>query len=431
MDYEDNEEGQLNVFQRQGSMESEFICGCCSDLLIQPTTLTCGHSFCRLCLAQWFTQSRKRTCPFCQQAYLGCPGVNITIKNLIEKSYSRKLSEREVEVRSAENEELIRKYEQSPQGVAQTTGSQNRLQGNVFQNVGNLRFQGFCSGICVMGGIILLLYLVMFWRNSGSDLLIHKPPIRWSTNDVVQWLTDLGSWTVDYRMEAMRNEIDGRLLVAADNASLETILNVTNVLHKKAISNAIWQLKEFNMKLPGSLWEYKALHPGRSLFLVYGMKDFPRTTLLYVYFFEYDEIFLPFLHSTYPENTDIPSIHLYDDPSLRQEIEFLTYFTILPYWVVSKFCWAWFDVHFYICSMMFVNCATLTFLEAMAFKKLFPMNKEYCIAGLRSYGKGLMSTFFFLMIWPIVPSLICDFFFYSVLFFTPFYNVDKIWKERI
>lgn len=84
MDYEDNEEGQLNVFQRQGSMESEFICGCCSDLLIQPTTLTCGHSFCRLCLAQWFTQSRKRTCPFCQQAYLGCPGVNITIKCVLK-----------------------------------------------------------------------------------------------------------------------------------------------------------------------------------------------------------------------------------------------------------------------------------------------------------------------------------------------------------
>lgn len=52
----------------------------------------------------------------------------------------------------------------------------------------------------------------MFWRNSGSDLLIHKPPIRWSTNDVVQWLTDLGSWTVDYRMEAMRNEI-GKCIV--------------------------------------------------------------------------------------------------------------------------------------------------------------------------------------------------------------------------
>lgn len=82
-------------------------------------------------------------------------------RNLIEKSYSRKLAEREVEIRSAENEELIRRFEQ---GVGQTTGSQNRPQGNVFQNVGNIRFQGFCSGICVMGGIILvsLLYILGF-----------------------------------------------------------------------------------------------------------------------------------------------------------------------------------------------------------------------------------------------------------------------------
>lgn len=72
-----------------------------------------------------------------------------------------------MEVRSAENEELIRIFEQSPQGVAQTTGSQNRLQGNVFQNVGNLRFQGFCSGICVMGGIILVsVYCLLFFLNS-------------------------------------------------------------------------------------------------------------------------------------------------------------------------------------------------------------------------------------------------------------------------
>lgn len=77
-------------------------------------------------------------------------------RNLIEKSYSRKLAEREAEVRSAENEELIRNFEQSLQGIAQTTRSQNRPQGNVFQNVGNLQFQGFCSGICVMGGIILV-----------------------------------------------------------------------------------------------------------------------------------------------------------------------------------------------------------------------------------------------------------------------------------
>ena len=52
-----------------------------------------------------------------------------------------------------------------------------------------------------------LLYLVMSWRNSGSDLLIHKPPLRWNTDDVVQWLSDLGSWTADYREEARRNQL--------------------------------------------------------------------------------------------------------------------------------------------------------------------------------------------------------------------------------
>nr|XP_022315080.1 bifunctional apoptosis regulator-like isoform X1 [Crassostrea virginica] len=427
MEYSGNEGQEVERFQRQPSMESEFICGCCSDLLVQPTTLTCGHSFCRLCLAQWFIQSSKRTCPFCQQAYLGCPKVNITIKNLIEKSFHHKLRERETEVCNTENENLIRRFEASV-NVAQHN-TQSRAQGNVFQNVQNIRFQGFCSGIFVMGGIILLLYLVMFWRNSGSDLLIHKPPLRWNTDDVVQWLSDLGSWTADYREEARRNQLDGRLLIAVDNTSLESILNVTNALHKRAISNAIWQLKEFNIKLPASLWEYKAMNPGRSLFLIYGMKDFPRTTILYLYFFEYDEIFLPFLHSTYPENTELPSIHMYDDPSSRQEIEFLTYFALLPYWVVAKFCWSWIDVHWWICMLMLFNCATLTFLEAMLFKKLLPMNKDHCKESIRSYGKGLLSAVFFLVIWPVLPSFICDFFFYSVLFFTPFHNIDKIRKE--
>ncbi|XP_061175304.1 bifunctional apoptosis regulator-like [Saccostrea echinata] len=417
--HSDDADRSNNYFHRQGSLESEFICGCCSDLLVQPTTLTCGHSFCRLCLAQWFTQSRKRTCPLCQQPYVGSPSVNITIKNLIEKSYSHKLREREVEVYTLDNENLIKSFEENRQAAPRRI-----VQGN-----NNVQIRDFCSGILVMGGVILLVYLVMYWKSVGSDLLIHKPPARWGTEDVVQWLSDLGSWTEGYRETARLNGIDGRLLLAVDHASLQSSLNVTNDLHIKAISTAIQQLKDFNMKLPASLWEYKALNPGRSLFLVYGIKDFPRTTMLYIYLFEYDEIFLPFLHSTFPENTDIPIIHMFDDPSRRQEIEFWSTFAVLPYWVITKFCWSWFDVHFWISMLMFFNCATLTFIEAITFKKSFPIRKQNCLASLKSYGKGLLSMVFFVVIWPVVPSLVCDFLFYSVLFFTPYHNVDKIRKE--
>lgn len=103
MEYSGNEGQEVERFQRQPSMESEFICGCCSDLLVQPTTLTCGHSFCRLCLAQWYIQSSKRTCPFCQQAYLGCPKVNITIKYIYGLILSFQL------VKIEENRNLVHK----------------------------------------------------------------------------------------------------------------------------------------------------------------------------------------------------------------------------------------------------------------------------------------------------------------------------------
>ena len=59
---------------------SEFVCGCCYELLIQPTTLTCGHSFCRLCLANWYGTSNKRECPECRQVWQGLPQVNFLLR---------------------------------------------------------------------------------------------------------------------------------------------------------------------------------------------------------------------------------------------------------------------------------------------------------------------------------------------------------------
>ena len=58
----------------------ELECGCCCELLCNPTTLTCGHSFCRYCLAKWFVTSNKPECPLCRQTWSGFPQVNITLR---------------------------------------------------------------------------------------------------------------------------------------------------------------------------------------------------------------------------------------------------------------------------------------------------------------------------------------------------------------
>ena len=52
----------------EGGMVDELTCSCCADLLVEPTTLECGHTVCRLCLAHWYMNGR-RECPECRQKW--------------------------------------------------------------------------------------------------------------------------------------------------------------------------------------------------------------------------------------------------------------------------------------------------------------------------------------------------------------------------
>lgn len=63
-----------------GISEREFSCHCCYDILVNPTTLTCGHNFCRHCLALWWESSRKNECPECREKWEGFPKINILMR---------------------------------------------------------------------------------------------------------------------------------------------------------------------------------------------------------------------------------------------------------------------------------------------------------------------------------------------------------------
>ena len=60
--------------------EEDFKCNICFEVLLEPTTLTCGHSFCRFCLAQWWISSKKSNCPVCREVWEGLPKVNVTLR---------------------------------------------------------------------------------------------------------------------------------------------------------------------------------------------------------------------------------------------------------------------------------------------------------------------------------------------------------------
>ncbi|XP_073697827.1 bifunctional apoptosis regulator-like [Garra rufa] len=75
--------------EEAGLSASEFSCHCCYQVLVDPTTLTCGHSFCRHCLASWWASAlpRVRTdCPECRALWVGLPKVNILLRLLFALS---------------------------------------------------------------------------------------------------------------------------------------------------------------------------------------------------------------------------------------------------------------------------------------------------------------------------------------------------------
>lgn len=73
----------MSLEERSLSASDDFLCGCCFDLMIKPTTLTCGHSFCRLCVANWYFTSKKTECPQCRSPWTGNPQINITLRYFI------------------------------------------------------------------------------------------------------------------------------------------------------------------------------------------------------------------------------------------------------------------------------------------------------------------------------------------------------------
>ncbi|KAL0211051.1 hypothetical protein P9112_009349 [Eukaryota sp. TZLM1-RC] len=64
-------------------ISSSLSCSTCKELMVEPTTLNCGHSHCRCCILQWMQHSAS--CPVCRQS-IGSNhfSIDIALRNMIE-----------------------------------------------------------------------------------------------------------------------------------------------------------------------------------------------------------------------------------------------------------------------------------------------------------------------------------------------------------
>jgi len=78
----------------------DFTCVLCQDLFFEPLALSCGHTFCRLCLHKTLQRARK-VCPVCRaNCHVNCKTQqpNVILVNLIQKFFAAEYEARRAEI---------------------------------------------------------------------------------------------------------------------------------------------------------------------------------------------------------------------------------------------------------------------------------------------------------------------------------------------
>ncbi|KAK2097544.1 hypothetical protein P7K49_022995 [Saguinus oedipus] len=442
---------------------SEFSCHCCYDILVNPTTLNCGHSFCRHCLALWWASSKKTECPECREKWEGFPKVNILLSNafglldfngVLESSMNPTFSLKMDAIEKLFPDAIRMRLEDIQQNndIVQSLAA--------FQKYGNDQIPLAPN----TGRVVLLVY---HWssKESEHDLLVHKAVSKWTAEEVVLWLEQLGPWTSLYRERFLSERVNGRLLLTLTEEEFsKSPYTIENSSHRRAILMELERVKALGVKPPQNLWEYKkmlpavneirmgrktlsvkgdtkilseAVNPGRSLFLLYALKSSPRLGLLYLYLFDYTDTFLPFIHTICPLQEDssrediITKLLDLKEPTWKQWREFLVKYSFLPYQLIAEFAWDWLEVHYWTSRFLIINAMLLSVLELFSFWRIWSRSELKTVPQRmwNHFWKVSTQGLFVAMFWPLIPQFVCNCLFYWALYFNPIINIDLVVKE--
>ncbi|XP_064175866.1 E3 ubiquitin-protein ligase TRIM35-like [Anguilla rostrata] len=65
--------------------EDELCCSVCCDIFKEPVVLKCSHSFCGVCLKEFWEEKSSRECPICRRkASMNDPPLNLALRSIVE-----------------------------------------------------------------------------------------------------------------------------------------------------------------------------------------------------------------------------------------------------------------------------------------------------------------------------------------------------------
>lgn len=230
-------------------INENLACTCCLEIIKSPVTLECGHSFCQLCLANWFVSSTSRECPMCRQAWQTVPKISNMLKTTTQQLINYELTQANSDATfkalndyilkcdklTEDEKKLIKKFEdQAKRPLLQTQlASSSTILNNLNDRGAEIRNATrrpsenacyFFYGL-VFGLIVSILFVVLVWLflSIGSRALTKSPSLtdsfaslrkkyskpveKWSFTETQEWLYQLGPWTSDVARVAQNLKI--------------------------------------------------------------------------------------------------------------------------------------------------------------------------------------------------------------------------------
>ncbi|XP_047438453.1 zinc-binding protein A33-like isoform X1 [Mugil cephalus] len=91
-------------------LEDDFCCPVCQEVFRDPVLLSCSHSFCKVCLKNWWRQNPLHECPVCKRrSSRDDPPLNLVLRNLCE-SFLQERDQRSPEALCSLHSEKLRLF---------------------------------------------------------------------------------------------------------------------------------------------------------------------------------------------------------------------------------------------------------------------------------------------------------------------------------
>lgn len=245
---------------------------------------------------------------------------------------------------------------------------------------------------------------------------MKKPLVRWSVDDVSNWLLDLG--LEDYQANFEHQKVNGRMLSEINGTHLETMLGMNNGLHQKMVLQALNYTKEHGVKQPTNLWEFKAVYNWYTSFMLYAMGHSPRIAMVYLY--AYDEHGFAFYKNTL----------MSCDRNMTGNNTFSSWgyvgMILFPNYANGKFSRCFTDLHYWTSRFIILSCTFRFVLEIMNILWAIQNPSEIDIGGTLVESAIVVGIYYVVgSIWWLIPTIIRDALFYAEVYFSPaFYFRD-------